>query len=189
MITQANAAREAARERLQHLDRSELKAMLLAHVRRCTSRSCPTCVLLRIRVWCLKHPLHRSLLDDEDGSFPGDSSADITNLLRSGVDIHKTILLPPNRRRPTLHRYATAVDLARALQAKGQAPVQSPAWKVLRAAEPWSEQTHHLFPASKRDRAVTLLFLGYALCHSGRFAGQELPLLDVWLTIVMPYAL
>jgi hypothetical protein len=54
---------------------------------------------------------------------------------------------------------------------------------VLRAAQPWSPQTHHLFPSVARARAVELTLLGAQLSREDRSAVG-----DVWMAFVVPYA-
>ena len=54
----------------------------------------------------------------------------------------------------------TPVSLARALRAKGHAPANSPADLVLQAAQPWSRDTHALFPAAARARVRSGLAMG-----------------------------
>ena len=72
----------------------------------------------------------------------------------------------------------TPVSLAERLRAEGSAPAGSAADLVLRAAEPWSPQTHQLFPSEARARAVELTLLGSQL---ERWT-------DVWMVFVVPYA-
>ena len=61
---------------------------------------------------------------------------------------------------------------------------------ILRAAQPWSPDSHELFPEAARKRAVELLLLGYRLTHGqgNRFAGEEGALFDVWRMNVMAFA-
>ena len=219
----AQASRqETIRARLRQLDPSEVKAMLLAHVRNCHNTSCAICAKLRFRSWCSWNPLHGLLLTDEHGGppeqdvVPGGAprvlpralllrmleDINAAQLLRGGIDIHKRVHVPRHlpclnagaaaiaaafTSGPTGTHYATAVEIARVCPKRKHA--QSAAWLVLRAAEPWSSDTHHIFPTVTRQRAVALLFLGYALSHTGRFAGEEQALSDIWRMIIMPYVL
>jgi hypothetical protein len=57
-----------------------------------------------------------------------------------------------------------------------------------RAARPWSPETHELFPARARARAVELLFLGHQLAVQPRFADKHRALVDCW-GVVMRYAM
>ena len=57
----------------------------------------------------------------------------------------------------------TPLSLARALQQAGEAGEDTAAGLVLDAAKPWSQQTHALFPAAARARAVELMLLGHRL--------------------------
>ena len=57
---------------------------------------------------------------------------------------------------------------------------------VLRAARPWSRESHELYPDAARERAVELLRLGQQLSLQPRFTGQEQAVVDVWITHVMP---
>ena len=87
----------------------------------------------------------------------------------------------------------TPLSLAERLRAEGSAPAGSAADLVLRAAEPWSPQTHHLFPSEARARAVEAMLLGEQLSREARFEreddpGAGLALWDVWLPFVVPHA-
>merc|ERR1712091_339623 len=64
----------------------------------------------------------------------------------------------------------TPLSLAERLRAEGLAPAGSAADLVLRAAQPWSPQTHHLFPSVARARAVELTLLGAQLSREDRSA-------------------
>ena len=77
----------------------------------------------------------------------------------------------------------TPLSLAERLRAEGSAPAGSAADLVLRAAEPWSPQTHHLFPSEARARAVELWLLGARFSREDRSAVG-----DVWMAFVVPYA-
>ena len=77
----------------------------------------------------------------------------------------------------------TPLSLAERLRAEGSAPAGSAADLVLRAAEPWSPQTHHLFPSEARARAVELMLLGARFSREDRSAVG-----DVWMAFVVPYA-
>ena len=96
-------------------------------------------------------------------------------LLRDGADLHATAA--PGG--------PTPFSLARAVQAPATG---SPAALVLQAAAPWSPRTHSLFPEAARDRATSLMLLGHALSRSSRFTGEEAALFDVWLEVVMRFA-
>ena len=77
----------------------------------------------------------------------------------------------------------TPLSLAERLRAEGSAPAGSAADLVLRAAEPWSPQTHQLFPSEARARAVELWLLGVQFSRDDRSA-----IGDVWMAFVVPYA-
>ena len=77
----------------------------------------------------------------------------------------------------------TPLSLAERLRADGSAPAGSAADLVLRAAEPWSPQTHHLFPSEARARAVELWLLGVQFSREDRSAVG-----DVWMAFVVPSA-
>ena len=70
---------------------------------------------------------------------------------------------------------------------QGAAAEGSTAALVLRAAQPWSPQTHALFPTASRARAVEMLLMGYRLSRESRFEGETVAMLDVWITVVMPH--
>lgn len=98
------------------------------------------------------------------------------SLLRGGADVHTGCPSP--------------ATLARAAEARGEAPPESTAWLVLRAASLWSPENHDLFPADARQRARELLGLGYSLARS-RYAmcpWAEGSLVDAWREFVMPHA-
>ena len=83
----------------------------------------------------------------------------------------------------------TPLTLARAQHLSGNATEGSAAHLVLQAAARWSEQTHNLFPAAVRARAVVLTVLGHSFSRQERFFGQEVSLFDVWMHHVMPHAI
>ena len=87
---------------------------------------------------------------------------------------------------PPCLRAPTPLSRARAMNDSGLAPVGSPAALVLLAAEPWSPNTHALFPDAARERAVALMRLGHLLSMQPRFEGEEQSLVDCWLGVVMP---
>ena len=101
------------------------------------------------------------------------------DLLRDGADLH-ACRAPGG---PTPH------SLARAAAARGEAPDGSTAWHVLRAAEPWSPESHNYFPKAARDAAADLALLGRSLCRQRPcLAGHEMAMLDVWDAVVLPHA-
>ena len=71
----------------------------------------------------------------------------------------------------------TPLSLAQAQRANGAAADGSPAALVLRAAQPWGPQTHHLFPTASRARAVAVLQPLYAVVwrrlNGGGMGGVE----------------
>ena len=63
------------------------------------------------------------------------------------------------------------------------------AFLVLEAAKPWSRQTHKLFPAPARARAVELMLIGELLSRQERFAAYgPRALVDAWMASVVPQA-
>jgi hypothetical protein len=87
----------------------------------------------------------------------------------------------------------TPLSLAERLRAEGSAPAGSAADLVLRAAEPWSPQTHQLFPSEARARAVELTLLGAQLSREARFEKEDnsnaaVAVWDVWMGFVVPHA-
>ena len=70
-------------------------------------------------------------------------------------------------------RAEAAAEAARAAE-----EAEAAADLVIRAAQPWSPQTHHLFPWAARTRAIELMLLGAQL---ERWT-------DVWMAFVVPYA-
>ena len=73
----------------------------------------------------------------------------------------------------------TPLALACELHAKGEAPNGTPAALVLKAAQPWSPETHALFPAAARAYAVQMMLIGHS-------KSARLPA-DLWMHIIMPY--
>ena len=73
----------------------------------------------------------------------------------------------------------TPLALACELHAKGEATNGTPAALVLKAAQPWSPETHALFPAAARAYAVQMMLIGHS-------KSARLPV-DLWLHIIMPY--
>ena len=64
-------------------------------------------------------------------------------------------------------------------------PLSSPL-QVCKASAPWSPQSHFMFPTAARQRAVSLLLIGYQLAGSPRFKGEATGVTDVWVAHVMP---
>ena len=187
-------------ERVRKMDTALVKQMLLTHVRSCRSITCQTCLKLRRRMWIRSHPLHSALTPSLRPGLCSDEkvlgSKAILRHLRDGADIHQTFEMTGNDMArlgaaapPWPTPKQTALNLAQALDAQGKAPEGSPAWLILRASEPWSPNTHHVFPAEKRGRAVELLRIGFALSRSSRFAGEEQAMMDVWREVLMPQAI
>ena len=98
-------------------------------------------------------------------------------LLRDGADIHA-------RAEPD---GPTPLSIAHALHAQGAAASGSAAALVLSAAEPWSPQTHALFPTASRARAVEMLVVGHRLSRESRFEGESVGLFDAWMVAAMPH--
>ena len=87
----------------------------------------------------------------------------------------------------------TPLSLARALLQADEAGEDTAAGLVLNAAKPWSQQTHALFPAAARARAVELMLLGHRLSRESMqwgpsFVGAEVSLFDAWMVGVLPQA-
>ena len=98
-------------------------------------------------------------------------------LLRDGADLHaKADVDGP-----------TPLSLANAMQARGAAADGSAAALVLRAALPWSPQTHDLFPTASRAYAVEMLLMGHRMSRESRFGGESVALFDAWMVAVMPH--
>jgi hypothetical protein len=92
-------------------------------------------------------------------------------LLRGGADVH-----------------ASCEGVSPLDRAEGLAPQTSAAALVQTAAQPWSRETHALFPPAARSRARELMTLGHLLAKQARFATQSGALLDSWTTYVMAHA-
>ena len=75
------------------------------------------------------------------------------------------------------------------MAAAGGAAAGTAAFLVLEAAKPWSRQTHKLFPAPARARAVELMLVGELLSREERFAAYgPQAVVDAWMTFVVPQA-
>jgi hypothetical protein len=93
-------------------------------------------------------------------------SADRTSaLLRAGADPHAGSPSP--------------LELAKDLPA-------SEATALVKRAAFWSPESHALFPAEARERAVEFLRIGYLLAWSPRYAGESGSLLDTWRRDILP---
>ena len=122
--------------------------------------------LVSTRLWST--PLHHLEVID---------AARARALLRDGADIHA-------RAEPD---GPTPLSLAHALHAQGAAARGSAAALVLSAAEPWSPQTHALFPTASRARAMEMLVVGHRLSRESRFEGESVGLFDAWMAAAMPH--
>ncbi len=136
--------------------------------------------LASTRLWST--PLHHLSVIDSDftrAELRGGADLHAAGHLRGGAA--EAALLDRQSRIPT--HGPTPLSLAQQME-----PIKgSPADLVLRAAEPWSQANHGLFPDDARESAVQLLFLGYRLSRDlpiDRANGRAL--LDVWVGEVMP---
>lgn len=59
---------------------------------------------------------------------------------------------------------------------------------VVRAARPWSPETHCLFPEAARAHAWEVLLLGYQLGRLPQFTMHAQALVDVWVHHLLPFA-
>ena len=110
------------------------------------------------------------------------SAARARDLIRGGADIYAHQMMSE----------VTPVDIARKIVAMGDATEDdgSAVALVLQAARPWSRDTHALFPAAARARAVELLIWGHRLAREPWFDARfpAVALLDVWVGSVIPHA-
>ena len=86
----------------------------------------------------------------------------------------------------------TPLSLATARLLRGEGADDRRAALIASAAAPWSPETHALFPARAKARAVELLRVGWLLARrfQGDFACEvEGAFLDAWLGHVMPHAI
>ena len=64
---------------------------------------------------------------------------------------------------------------------------------VVDAAQPWSPQTHELWPARGRAQAEALVRLGWRLSNTDRspgpFGNEAQSIMDAWRGLVMVHAL
>jgi hypothetical protein len=108
-------------------------------------------------------------------------------------------LVPPPRARALLRAGAdinaargangtTPVHPARELEAEGNAPDGSTARLILRAAGPWTRETHGLFPDKRRAEACSLVF---SICHihARRCVGTGFPEMQDFAALVLKYAI
>lgn len=77
----------------------------------------------------------------------------------------------------------TPVDRAKQVLETKEKEGELAARLILKAAQPWSRETHNLFPEALRVKAVKALFLGYAFQRATTFF---LPI-DVWRDHVLPH--
>jgi len=107
-------------------------------------------------------------------------------------------LIPPPRARALLRAGAdiraartaggpTPLRLARQLEAEGNAPDGSTARLILRAAGPWTRETHELFPAERRAEACSLV-VSIGHLHARRCKGSGYPERVDFSALVLGYA-
>jgi ankyrin repeat protein len=109
-------------------------------------------------------------------------------LLRGGADILARAEDAHQRTRTPLER-ARSTDRLVAPEATCDVEAASEVSALLlRAAEPWSESSHELFPAAARTQAVEVMRLGYLLA-AARYATEATALVDVWRQYVLPHAI
>ena len=114
------------------------------------------------------------------------SAAHARDLLRAGAALEA-------RARPDA---PSPLELARQLQQHpdgGAAPGSEAARLVVAAAQPWSPQTHELWPSGGRAHAKALVRLGWRLSNTqqspGPFGNEADAVMDTWRGIVMVHAL
>ena len=138
--------------------------------------------LQRSQFWTT--PLHHADIIDRKTAY---------DLLRGGASISvraREVMAP------------SPLDVAREVLGRGEvggrievakaaplASLDTAAALIVRAAAPWSPETHPLFPEVVRGRAYELLKLGYLLSRQSRFSSEAGSLVDAWRTFVMPHAL
>jgi len=104
----------------------------------------------------------------------------VVKLLREGADLHASSRADG----------PTPVSLATEAAMTFRAGPGTAAYFVLKAAAPWSHQTHSLFPAPARQRAWELLVLGHQLSSgSPQFEQHSQALMDAWLHCILPFAI
>ena len=85
--------------------------------------------------------------------------------------------------------WPSPLQIAQTLAKLGHANEGTAAFLVLEAAKPWSRQTHKLFPAPARARAVELMLVGELLSREERFAAYgPQAVVDAWMAFVVPKA-
>ena len=138
--------------------------------------------LQRSQFWTT--PLHHAEIIDRKTAY---------DLLRGGASISvraREVMAP------------SPLDVAREVLGRGEvggrievakaaplASLDTAAALIVRAAAPWSPETHPIFPEVVRGRAYELLRLGYLLSRQSRFSSEAGSLVDAWRTFVMPHAL
>jgi ankyrin repeat protein len=125
------------------------------------------------------------------------STADYTTALH--YILPPNDLVPPPRARALLRAGAdiraartedgpTPLRLARQLEAEGNAPDGSTARLILRAAGPWTRETHELFPAERRAEACSLV-VSIGHIHARRCKGSGYPERVDFSALVLGYAI
>ena len=150
--------RHGARRSTNYLKRKEFSAETIA---RCNGYTGLTEWLRKSREWTT--PLH--YVEDM-------TAACAVELIRNGSSLNARAC--PNG--------PTPVSIASELVRSGDHPA---AHLVLRAAEPWSVATHHLFPEDSRSRAYQLLLSGYKLSKQFESVGHSF--VDVWRCHVLRF--
>ena len=82
-----------------------------------------------------------------------------------------------------------ALPLAKAAYKADKNAYEGKAWPfVLAASKPWTRDTHKLFPAPARARAVELVRWGFRFSRLPHFQrqGKEQAMYELWMTNVMP---
>lgn len=110
------------------------------------------------------------------------TSFETRTLLRASGDVHATSDEHKKKESPL----QIAAKCART--STNGLTIGSPADLIIRAAMPWSPETHELFPDAARGWAVDVFYLGILLSHTCFFKGEEISLFDAWVSTVMPHA-
>ena len=71
--------------------------------------------------------------------------------------------------------------------AESELPPENPVRILVKKASKWSTESHYLFPAAVRDRAIQLLLIAYQLASAEHFNDEAL--VDIFLTSISPLLL
>ena len=194
-----------------HPDREAMKRMCKEHFTHCTLPTCSLCYKLRLRLIRSNYRMVFNLLFEEafDYTFSNDthdSTSLIQNIItgiryiRNPVGFEKAKMVEWLNRQKSISitTESTLQDIARQVctpieTSRRRQILENPetictnaevAYCVLLRFQPWSIETHKLFPKNTNARAYQLVFISRLLAKTW---GPII--LDVWLAYVIPFVL